>query len=277
MLLTRYYNKLHNFQPRIFVEYSSPKVAAKIMPYMPCSVDASIRDKVSFINGRLTDDAAEAYFILFVHCGDDDNPPTKAMLKKLSTLLASGRHVALVDLTANYTANELLVPQLLDAKVPLNRLTAFSGWNTLSNSLGTALSQATLFVGQLHRLPQSEYPALYAQNLSFTVERLLDDYAYQKLMHAQLTTLLKLKGYTPTDLGANKFYAETFIQGFLQRQKFQLLYGDLGRTPFYSSDKKNYYLTGIDIDVSLPWTRIFEISLDTKCRFGESPRQQKHH
>ncbi|WP_455652502.1 DUF4127 family protein [Phascolarctobacterium sp.] len=277
LLLTRYYNKLHNFQPRIFVEYSSPKVAAKIMPYMPCSVDASIRDKVSFINGRLTDDAAEADFILFVHCGDDDNPPTKAMLKKLSTLLASGRHVALVDLTANYTANELLVPQLLDAKVPLNRLTAFSGWNTLSNSLGTALSQATLFVGQLHRLPQSEYPALYTQNLSFTVERLLDDYAYQKLMHAQLTTLLKLKGYTPTDLGANKFYAETFIRGFLQRQKFQLLYGNLGRTPFYSSDKKNYYLTGIDIDVSLPWTRIFEISLDTKCRFGESPRQQKHH
>lgn len=273
LLLTRYYNKLYNYKPRIFVEYSSPKVAAKIMPYMPCSVDASIRDKINFIGGQLTDDAAVADFILFVHCGDDDNQPNKAMLQKLKTLLISDRHIALVDLTANYTENELLIPKLLEAKVPLSRLAAFSGWNTLSNSLGTALSQATLFTDQLHRLPQSEHPSLYAQNLNFTVERLLDDYAYQKLMHAQLTTLLKLKGYKPTDLGDNKFFAETLIRGFLQRQKIQLLYGDLGRTPFYRNNDSNYYLTGIDINVNLPWARIFEINLDTNCSFGENHRQ----
>lgn len=273
LLLTRYYNKLYNYKPRIFVEYSSPKVAAKIMPYMPCSVDASIRDKINFIGGQLTDDAAVADFILFVHCGDDDNQPNKAMLQKLKTLLISDRHIALVDLTANYTENELLIPKLLEAKVPLSRLAAFSGWNTLSNSLGTALSQATLFTGQLHRLSQSEHPSLYAQNLNFTVERLLDDYAYQKLMHAQLTTLLKLKGYKPTDLGENKFFAETLIRGFLQRQKIQLLYGDLGRTPFYRNNDSNYYLTGIDINVNLPWARIFEINLDTNCSFGENHRQ----
>ena len=273
LLLTRYYNKLYNYKPRIFVEYSSPKVAAKIMPYMPCSVDASIRDKINFIGGQLTDDAAVADFILFVHCGDDDNQPNKAMLQKLKSLLISDRHIALVDLTANYTENELLIPKLLEAKVPLSRLAAFSGWNTLSNSLGTALSQATLFTGQLHRLPQSEHLSLYAQNLNFTVERLLDDYAYQKLMHAQLTTLLKLKGYKPTDLGENKFFAETLIRGFLQRQKIQLLYGDLGRTPFYRNNDSNYYLTGIDINVNLPWARIFEINLDTNCSFGENHRQ----
>lgn len=240
---------------------------------MPCSVDASIRDKINFIGGQLTDDAAVADFILFVHCGDADNQPNKAMLQKLKPLLISDRHIALVDLTANYTENELLIPKLLEAKVPLSRLAAFSGWNTLSNSLGTALSQATLFTGQLHRLPQSEHPSLYAQNLNFTVERLLDDYAYQKLMHAQLTTLLKLKGYKPTDLGDNKFFAETLIRGFLQRQKIQLLYGDLGRTPFYRNNDSNYYLTGIDINVNLPWARIFEINLDTNCSFGENHRQ----
>ena len=115
LLLTRYYNKLYNYKPRIFVEYSSPKVAAKIMPYMPCSVDASIRDKINFIGGQLTDDAAVADFILFVHCGDDDNQPNKAMLQKLKSLLISDRHIALVDLTANYTENELLIPKLLEA------------------------------------------------------------------------------------------------------------------------------------------------------------------
>ena len=134
LLLTRYYNKLYNYKPRIFVEYSSPKVAAKIMPYMPCSVDANIRDKINFIGGQLTDDAAVADFILFVHCGDADNQPNKAMLQKLKPLLISDRHIALVDLTANYTENELLIPKLLEAKVPLSRLAAFSGWNTLSTA-----------------------------------------------------------------------------------------------------------------------------------------------
>ncbi|MFQ9523333.1 MAG: DUF4127 family protein [Phascolarctobacterium faecium] len=81
LLLTRYYNKLYNYKPRIFVEYSSPKVAAKIMPHMPCSVDANIRDKINFIGGQLTDDVAVADFILFVHCGDADNQPNKAMLQ----------------------------------------------------------------------------------------------------------------------------------------------------------------------------------------------------
>ena len=142
------------------------------------------------------------------------------MLQKLKTLLISDRHIALVDLTANYTENELLIPKLLEAKVPLSRLAAFSGWNTLSNSLGTALSQATLFTGQLHRLPQSEHPSLYAQNLNFTVERLLDDYAYQKLMHAQLTTLLKLKAISQLIWEKTSFLQKRLFVAFYSGKRF---------------------------------------------------------
>lgn len=77
-------------------------------------------------------------------------------------------------------------------------------------------------------------------------------------------------GRTPTDLGDNKIFAERIIQGFLQRQKTQMLYGDLGRAPFYQADDENYFLTGIDIGVQLPWTRIFEIDLTTDCHFGKA-------
>lgn len=270
LLLTRYYNQLHGFTPQIYVQYSSPKVAFKTMPYMPCSVDASVRDKVNFIGGQLTDNIDHADFILFVHCGDDDNEPTTAMLHDLIELLAANKHVAFVDQTVNYKPKELLTPKLLDAKFPLNKLAAFASWNTLSNSLGTAISQATIFTGQLKRLPNNSRPSLYAQNLSFTVERLLDDYAYQKLLHSRLTTLLKLEGRTPTDLGDNKIFAERIIQGFLQRQKIQMLYGDLGRSPFYQANGENYFLTDIDIDVQLPWARIFEIDLTADCHFGKT-------
>lgn len=268
LMMTKYYNSLHKYTPKIFVEYSSPKVAAQNMPYMPCSVDSSIRDKAAVIGATLTDNADTADFILFVHCGDNDNKPTKAMAQRLNSLLNAGKPVALVDLTTNYTPDELLMPLLLDAKIPLNKLIAFAAWNTLSNSLGTAMSQAAIFTGQLHRLPQTELPDLYAQNLNFTVERLLDDYAYQKLLHGKLTTLLKLKGFSPIELGANKVVAERFIQNFLAQQKIQLLYSNLGRTPFYQTQDKNYFLTGIDITVQLPWTRIFEIDLTADCSFG---------
>ncbi len=270
LLLTRYYNKLHNYTPKIFVKYSSSKVASMNMPYMPCSVDASIRDKVNFIGGHLTKNSADADFILFVHCGNNDNLPEAEMLKAINHLLTEGKKVALVDLTANYKEEELLLPQMLNKKLPINKLIAFAGWNTLSNSLGSAISQATIFTGQLKQLPASNYPSLYAQNLNFTIERLLDDYAYQKLMHPRLKTLLKLKSYNPTDLGKNKPIAEYLIQGFLQRQKTQFLYGNLGRTPFYQSKNNSYFLTNIALQVHLPWPRIFEINLDITSNFGMS-------
>ena len=131
------------------------------------------------------------------------------------------------------------------------------------------MAQSAIFTGQLKRLPKYLLPALYAQNLNFTVARLLDDYSYQKLLHHRLSTILTLRGQDPANLNDSyKTFAENIIEGFIYNEKRSLLYTNLGLTPFYSDGADEYYLTGINAETKLPWNRIFEIELKTNCEYG---------
>ena len=163
----------------------------------------------------------------------------------------------------------MLLPVLLDNGVTINKLAAYAAWNTFGNAAGTAVAQSAIFSGQLKTLPPEALPALYAQNLNFTVARLLDDYCYQKLLHHRLSTELILRGANPTELTPGyKIFAERLIEGFIYNEKRNLLYTNLGRTPFYTDGTNEYYLTGINASVTLPWNRIFEINLRTECEYG---------
>ena len=174
--------------------------------------------------------------------------------------------MALIDLSANFEAEEMLLPLLLEQRVPLNRLIAYAGWNTFSNSSGTALAQACLFLGRLRELQSDNntdaIPALYASNLNFTAERMLEDFYYQKLIHPHLRPYLESFGTTPTDLEPEeKLETERYIHQRLSLYAAKLLWQSLGRTPFYSDAKHCYYLDDLTAGAQLPWNRIFEVDL----------------
>ena len=269
LLVARDYCRRTGYTPKFYIHYARPQMAVKFMPYMSVSVEATLLDKISFIGGRIVDDKAAADVIMFVNCGDEVIKPTADTAATLNELLAGPTPVALLDSSSNFVKDELLLPLLLRTGVPLNRLAAYAAWNTLGNAAGTAAAQAAIFSGQRCRLPHAQQPALYAANLRFVVSRILDDYAYQKLLHARLALELKAKGINPTRLkGGGIAFAQTIIEGFLTAQKQELLHKNLGRTPFYTDASGSYYLQAIDIKTRLPWPRIFEIELQTTCRFG---------
>ena len=81
----------------------------------------------------------------------------------------------------HFAGGECLLPTLVKEEVPIGRLLAYSGWNTASNAIGTAVAQGNIVSMRAHDLPQNELPRLYAQNLTFNAARFLDDWAYQKL------------------------------------------------------------------------------------------------
>ena len=64
---------------------------------------------------------------------------------KIKKYLEQGKKVALVDLSKHFSANEVLFPTLLKEDVPINELTSYAGWNTASNSIGTALANAVIY------------------------------------------------------------------------------------------------------------------------------------
>lgn len=271
MLIARRYCQTHNYKPKYYIEYTTPEASTAIMPYMAVTAEAALIDKITFSGGTLTKNMADADIILFVHCGSAKQPATSAMAQRLQALLNSGKHIAVIDSSEDYESSQMLLPVLLDEDVQLNKLAAYAAWNTFGNAAGTAVAQSAIFTGQLKHLPRNNLPALYAQNLNFTVARILDDYCYQKLLHHRLSTTLTLRGQDPANLnvGYQKF-ATRIAEGFIYNQKRTLLYTNLGLTPFYTDSSGSYYLTGINAKVQLPWNRIFEIDLQTHCEYGVS-------
>lgn len=269
MLTARRFCQINNYKPKFYIEYTTGSAATAIMPYMAVTAEAALLDKIKFTGGKLTQNLNEADVILYVHCGSAEEPANEKMAQKLQTLLNSGKHVAVIDASEDYESSQMLLPVLLANNVTINKLVSYSAWNTFGNAAGTATAQSAIFTGQLKRLPKHLLPALYAQNLNFTVARLLDDYSYQKLLHHRLSTILTLRGQAPANLNDSyKTFAENIIEGFIYNEKRSLLYTNLGLTPFYSDGADKYYLTGINAEAKLPWNRIFEIELKTNCEYG---------
>lgn len=271
VLIARNYLQRMHCSPSIYLQYASPEMEFIYMPFMAASVGETLRDKVALAGARLTENKAEADIILYINCGNDSFQPQKQQAQELQLLLDGQQHVALIDLAASYREEELLMPLLLQYDVTINKLAAYAGWNTFSNSAGTAIAQAVIFAGRCQQLPPELLPSLYAANLAFTAERLLDDYVYQKLFCPQLKQALESRGYDAYDLSPDgQHLAQMLTQQYINRKTAELLHYNLGRTPFYSMPEQDYFLTGLSASVYLPWNRVFEIGLDVTPAFGST-------
>ena len=297
LLLTRHFLQQSKWLPKLYVHYGSPQAEFKHMPYMAASVGATLRNQAQLVGAQLVATPNEADIILFVHCGDDDAKPTAAEVEQLAHELEQGKLVALIDLSANFEADEMLLPNLIEAGVPVNRLAAYAGWNTFSNSSGTALAQGIIFAGRLRELQTwqntkaaevlskttlanaddscQNIAALYAANLSFTAERMLEDYYYQKLIHPELRPYLESFGVTPTDLEPEeKQWTEHRIQERLALYADWLCWHSLSRTPFYTDTHNAYYLKDLTVGAKLPWNRVFEVDINLHSKISSKPIKQ---
>ena len=274
LLLVRYYLQQSNWQPKVYLHYASPKAEGADMPYMAVCVGAALRNQLKLIGASEVSTPDSADLICYVNCGNDDFRPSAKQAQELQQMLDQGYRVALVDSSANFEAEELLLPQLLANNVQINRLAAYAAWNTFSNSSGTALAQGLLFCGRLRQLQTAgadpeRLAALFAANLNFTAERILEDYYYQKLVHPQLRQTLEAFGTNPVELDSeDKTATEQYIQGKLSLQAYKLLHDNLGRTPFYQQNGQSYYLRDLSVGAKLPWARIFEVELQVWTHTG---------
>ncbi len=269
VLIARNYLQAQHYVPAICLQYAAPEMEFIYMPFMAASVGETLRDKIALAGAKLTEDKQQADIVLYINCGNDAFQPQKKQAQELQQLLNDYKHVALIDLSANYIEDELLMPKLLQYNVPVNKLSAYAGWNTFSNSAGTVIAQAVIFAGRCRQLSPEQLPALYAANLTFTAERLLDDYIYQKLFCSQLKQALEMRGYDAYDLTPDgQHLAQELTRQYLNRKTAELLHYNLGRTPFYSTQEQDFYLTDLSVSVYLPWNRVFEIGLDVTPAFG---------
>lgn len=274
ILLAQYVNDYYQVQPKIFLQYSHPAISDKVMPYMPSSVDETAREKVKLVRGEIVNDASLADFILYIHCGDESNSNLIALQQaalEIKQLLLQNKNVALIDLSQNFEANETLLATLITQDVPLSQLIAYASWNTTSNSLGTAISQASIFTTRKKSLDPSDHLALYYENSNFTLSRIIEDWGYLKNILPKTNQHLRLIGLDNYRLGNSKAYTEAKISRDLQLLSEEILYKNFARHPFYKTTTNRFFINSVQLGLSLPWERTFEINLNLKTTIVTTP------
>lgn len=266
-ILGRHVNSLYQYNPRIYVQYSQPAVPEMVMPYMPHTIRRTVQEKIALIGGVEAASPQDADFVLYVHAGSRQTSYSTltAQAQNITNLIEQGYKIALVDLSENYYANETLLPHLIQANTDLTKLAAYAGWNTTSNSIGTAVTQGALFTGALARIEETNWLSLYATQLTFLSERFVDDWYYQKDVQSVVNTTLRDMHADPYNLGKYHVKTSDLIDRLLNDRAQHFFRQNLAYRPivFLSAQgRQDYRLTGLHIKTQLPWDRTFEIKLE---------------
>ena len=275
-LLAACVNEQQGLSPRVFVAYAEPTAAARVMPYMAVSVDATADEKIRLIGGHRVDTPEDADLVLYLNASDAEKgslDARAAACTALSGLVERGKPTALVDLSKHFDAREPLLPLLLARDFPLTRLTAYAGWNTTSNAVGTALAEASLaLAAQRPDTSKEQREAGAMANETFLQGRILEDYFYLKEDIDPINRALKKADYTNTadlDLEHNHRWATAMLQRRLAAQVAVYKQTRSLRAPFpVPGTDEMLAIYDLRASAGFPWPRTFEIDLTAQPFFA---------
>ena len=263
--------------PRISLRYAGAGMDDAVFPFMAVSNDATAREKIAMLGASLVEDSEDRDLTLFISAGDSaaDTLGTRApAAAAIRDMMARGMPVALVDLSRHFHAEETLLPILVEKNVPVNALTAYAGWNTASNAIGTALAQAVLYHCAMQRAENTEERARAAYaNLAFLTGRIAEDEFYLKETINRVNDTLRNAGYQNTadlDLTRNWRWANDLLTNDLSRRIRSYESTASFRAPFVQN---NIRLRAVrsNITAYYPWPRTFEIRMETHPNLEISP------
>ncbi len=261
-ILTNIISRSNSF--KVYVDYSSEKAAMKVMPYMAICNQDTAHERLNFHHDFIVSTPEEADYILFISATDEETMDRRHYnAEKLLDYQKLGKPVALVDLSKNFIAQEALLPILIKESFPVNSLIAYAGWNTASNSIGTAVSQAEIYLTALNQGLEQDR-AVYS-NLSNLNNRVCEDYYYLKDVIDLVNINLKKKGYSNVydlDLEHNYKWAVDMMEAAMKQRLVQYKASGAFTKSFWLQNTE-YAVTDMQISSYFPWPRTFEINLKT--------------
>ena len=254
--------------PRISLRYARDDMADAVFPFMAVSNDVTAREKIAMLGAALAEDDTSSDLTLLISAGDSgadtlgSRAPTAAAIK---VMLAAGTPVALVDLSRHFHAEETLLPILIEKDVPVNALTAYAGWNTASNAIGTAVAEAVLYhCAMKNTATAEERERAAAANLAFLTGRMAEDEFYLKETIDRVNDALRRAGYANSadlDLTRNWRWANDLLMNDLRRRMKSYDSTAAFRTPV-SQNGMTLRVVRSNITAYYPWPRTFEVRLE---------------
>lgn len=270
-LLANFVQNKTDYRPKIYVAYNDEKAIGTIMPFMAGSVGSTVKEKLTLANAIEVNSPEKAGIILYVFIGNDDNLDTQQKAtSEIKRYLVQGKKVALVDLSKHFSANETLFPRLLQENVPINKLTAYAGWNTASNSIGTALANAIIYKAIRPQFSTTnDILALEFNRLTLLYNRILEDYYYLKEVIDVMNITLRLHGYenvNDLDMEHNYIWMNDLLQQDMNKRAWDLWHSKSAQEAIYVQTPEGIFKLNIrylQAETFFPWPRTFEIYLQT--------------
>lgn len=184
-------------------------------------------------------------------------------VRSLAQDVAAGRACAVVDV-AFVNAGDAALGNLLSAEVELSQLAAYAGWNTAGNSLGSALAQAV--VRHLQQRHGASADAL-AAHVRLLFLRLVEDLLFMGRLRSQIMLEeLPLLGAPATlaHLGPLAEPARRLAEAQVAVAGRELSDRCFAGRTVRAGDTRLAIGSLRVADVSLPWQRLFDITLDVQ-------------
>ena len=180
---------------RIVPVYSSQASREVIAPFEDHPLHYTVENQIRAAGGLLVQEGQEADYRLYINAPKTTDPEFESFCRYLTEDLKAGRRVALADILfppPHYSGSDERLIRLLEKEDLFDKLTAYAGWNTAGNTLGTAIPQATMrvlfesrFAGSAERAAR----ALAAQ-LEFLMHRFVGDYIYHDIVRLAINRRL---------------------------------------------------------------------------------------
>lgn len=129
-------------------------------------------------------------------------------------------------------------------------LVGYAGWNTAGNTIGTALAHGTIYY-----LARQKGVLNETAHTEFMIERLLDDYAYQTIIRAELDELI---------LGNSHWGTRHMLSREGWGQLNEVVQTNL--QDWANKYLEKYKLPQVTVGAELPWPRIFEVQVHVNIK-----------
>ncbi len=259
----------NGFSPRVALLYNDASTPARVLPYMGTTLETTAREKIRFLRGAIASSTEAADFTLYLSANDKTTKGhCRNAAKEIKGLLEQNRAVALVDLSEHLCLDETLLPELIEAEVPIHGLSAYAGWNTASNSVGAAVAHAVLLqIAQCRAQTESDALSIAAAHISFLDGRFLEDCYYLKDVVDHLNySLEKCGAQNGRGLEYNYNYqlGSLLLESAIENRRSRLVHTAAYQAPFTFKTKNaalRLRATNFTATASFPWPRTFEIDL----------------
>ncbi|MFA9560342.1 DUF4127 family protein [Evansella sp. AB-rgal1] len=264
-LLARMVQFFQREKVRIYPKYASTSGKLMVAKFEDRPVEESVISHITAAGAIVVEESSEADLILYVNTpvgGEKDgNHPTdeKAHFNSRHNLLSfiesmeydlqKGKKVSVADISFPNASDMELVQFLLTENIFFS-LTAYAGWNTAGNTLGTCIAQSIISIVAQWKGENKE--GIAVAHHSFMMERLMDEWAYQANVRGKVNMDIASR-FNIDGTNVEDKYKEVNQQ--VQEQLKPYFSQIVDCLPEESGDKNHWKLAVCE----LPWNRTFEV------------------